>query len=66
MVRCPHGILLASERAARWRTLAQSSVKWVTPPPIICGSYRGSLDIQDVIGVLGTRMVGIGDREGVA
>ncbi len=36
------------------------------PPPIICGSYRGSLDIQDVISVLGTRMVGIGDREGVA
>ena len=45
--------------------LAESSVNCVTAPPIICGTYIAPQDIQDAISVCGTRMVDIGDGEGI-
>jgi hypothetical protein len=45
--------------------LAESSVNCVTAPPIICGTYIAPQDTLDVIGIWGTRMVDIGDGEGI-
>ena len=45
--------------------LAESSVNCVTAPPIICGTYKAPQDTLDVIGIWGTRMVDIGDGEGI-